>query len=302
MCFDFPSVFPFRLSIGWEESNVRMRGCGETLCTRTSDELAMDLLRDAGSGDWQLFPLLSEPDCGSTSLLDCIVTGVLEAVPIPDADKKVWRQQARTLEQQVLQLQHPMPADAAGSGAGHADILAEHPLGDEDSEGSDWQELLADARAIHCFAGAAVESREDSSSRSSSSSRSASDVEEDSAGAAEALEESIFRASVDSVTGAVTSSTPPWNDFPVDWGVFRISQVPRNRGETHNDHALQIAWQWQAVFFDEIARPRLYKGVCVALAFCWFESWAGSESLRCRGGPKNSTSAQVAGGRYCPVV
>ena len=227
MCFDPPSVLPFRLRIGFEESNFRMRGCKETLCTRTSDELAMDLLRDAGS-DWQLLPLQSEPDCGSASLLDCIVTGVLEAVPIPVVDKKLLREQARVVEQQVLQLQHPLSPDAGGCGAGHADILAEHPLCAEDSEGSDWQELLNDARAIHVFVGAAEESQEESRSRSSSCSRSASDEEDDSAGAAEALEESIFRASVDPVDGAVTSSTPPWNDFPVV-GVY--SEYPRTEVE-----------------------------------------------------------------------
>ena len=96
-----------------------MRGWKETLCTRTSDELAMDLLRDAGS-DWQLLPLQCEIDCGSASLLDCIVTGVLEAVPIPVADDtKSLREQARALEQQVLRLQHPLSDFAAGSGAGH---------------------------------------------------------------------------------------------------------------------------------------------------------------------------------------
>ena len=132
MCFDPPSVLPFRLRIGIEESNFRMRGCKATLCTRTSDELAMDLLRDAGS-DWQLFPLQSEPDSGSASLLDCIVTGVGEAVPIPVADNKLLREQARVVEQEVLQLQHPLSAGAAGSEAVHADILAEHPFGAEDS-------------------------------------------------------------------------------------------------------------------------------------------------------------------------
>ena len=59
---------------------------------------------------------------------------------------------------QVLQLQHPLSAGAAGSGAGHADILAEHPFGAEDSEGSDWQELINDVRALHSFVGAAGES------------------------------------------------------------------------------------------------------------------------------------------------
>ena len=117
-CFDPPSVLPYRFRSGFEESTFRMRGCQETLCTRTSDELAMDLLRDAGS-DWQLFPLQCEPDCRSASLLDCIVTGVLEAVPIPVVDTRAFREQARALEQQVLRLQHPLSDFAAGSGAGH---------------------------------------------------------------------------------------------------------------------------------------------------------------------------------------
>ena len=95
-CFDPPSVLPYRLRIAFEESNFRMRGCPQTFCTRTSDELAMDLLRDAGS-DWQLFPLQCEPDCRSASLLDCIVTGVLEAVPIPVADTRLFREQALSL-------------------------------------------------------------------------------------------------------------------------------------------------------------------------------------------------------------
>ena len=155
------------------------------------------------------------------------MTGVLEAVPIPVADDtKLFREQARALEQQVLRLEHPLKADAAGSGAGHVDISAEHPFVAEDSEGSDWQELLTDVQVMNGFAGGRSRSgSEDSRSRSSSCSRSASDGEGDSAGAAEALEESIFRASVDPVDGAVTSSMPPWNDFPVV-GVY--SEYPRS--------------------------------------------------------------------------
>ena len=56
MCFDPPPVLPFRLRIGYEESNVRMPGCGASFCTRTSEEVAMDSLRVVGS-DWQLLPL-----------------------------------------------------------------------------------------------------------------------------------------------------------------------------------------------------------------------------------------------------
>ena len=89
--------------------------------------------------------------------------------------------------------------------------------------------------------------------------------------------------------------------FPCGWSVFRISQQ-RLTWETHIAHALQIARQWQAVFFDEIARSGLYAGVYVALAFCWFESRAGSESLWCSGGWKSGTSAQVVGRWYCQVV
>ena len=62
-CFDPPSVLPYRFRSGFEESNFRMRGCQETLCTRTSDELAMDLLRDAGS-DWQDFLCSVSPIVG----------------------------------------------------------------------------------------------------------------------------------------------------------------------------------------------------------------------------------------------
>ena len=90
---------------------------------------------------------------------------------------------------------------------------------------------MTDVQVIHGFAGGAVESPEDSRSRSSSCSRSGSDGEDDSAGAAEALEESIFRASVDPVDGAVTSSMPPWNDFPVVgvYSEYPSSALPEKR-------------------------------------------------------------------------
>ena len=43
-------------------------------------------------------------------------------------------------------------------------------------------------------------------------------MENDSAGAAEAVEASVYRAAVDPKDGVVTSSKPPWNDFPVVGG------------------------------------------------------------------------------------
>ena len=76
----------------------------------------------------------------SASLLDCIVKEVLAAIPIPIAIKRWLREQARAMEEPVLQLLHPLSAGAAGSGAGQADILVQNPLIAEDSEGSGWQE------------------------------------------------------------------------------------------------------------------------------------------------------------------
>ena len=148
--FDYPQV-PFKLRIGVESRCFRMRGTWETLWTRTSDELAMDLLRDAGPDDWRLVPLRCEPDCESDSLLNCRVLALEPEVPRPAPNKKLEKNEQHELEREVLALLQPC-SDAAARGAhDEADLLniddSDPGEGEPLETDSDWEAAFDEVAA-----------------------------------------------------------------------------------------------------------------------------------------------------------
>ena len=136
-CFDPPAELPFKLRIGVSSGCHRMHGSWDTYSTSTSDELALQLLRDAP--EWRLIPLECEPDAGSQSLLDCVVHAFEAEVPFPISSNREQRQAAQELELLVLDLDDPLTG-ASLEGSRSPGVL------DSDSSNEDcgWQSELDD--------------------------------------------------------------------------------------------------------------------------------------------------------------
>ena len=115
--FSVMPAFPFRFTIGASRGSCRLGGQGFCLWNATSDELAMQLLRDAPA--WDVIPLVVVPDTESRSLRDCIATGHMDKVLLRTAERArahTARDALRDAEHAVIKLDASCP-DAASAAA-----------------------------------------------------------------------------------------------------------------------------------------------------------------------------------------
>ena len=115
--FSVMPVFPFRFTIGASRGSCRLGGQGFCLWLATSDELAMQLLRDAPA--WDVIPLVVVPDTESRSLRDCIATDQMDKVLLRTAERArahTARDALRDAEHAVIKLDASCP-DAASAAA-----------------------------------------------------------------------------------------------------------------------------------------------------------------------------------------
>ena len=140
-CFDAPAP-PFRLRIGASAFASRFRGAWRAFWTSTSDEYALELVRDADQ--WQLFPLVCVPDADSDSLRDCIVTEVGAEIPMPRARAHALAAQ-QDAEAALLGLSDNCPSALAGP-AGAAESPPSADDGDSGA-GQEWEESSLESYA-----------------------------------------------------------------------------------------------------------------------------------------------------------
>ena len=116
----------------------------------------------------------------------------------------------------------PLLAGAAGSVAHDDDGPAEWAFGPNESDCSDWQDLLHDAQEARDFAEG---SEKDESSDGESEAAAVAADADDAAVAAASVEECTFRAEIGEASGFVSCSLSPW----CDWGALgALSDFPKS--------------------------------------------------------------------------